>query len=278
MILGVAAAVEGVEPEPGLLPRGALRRGEVLGPGRGRPRRGGIQDDADRRVQAAGAVRAHGEAVAEEEVVGRAVRGGLVAPARGVEPVAVAEEGGAPGLVDGEPAADAVAQRAEEDVRVVGEALRGPALGPAPRLLEGRGQVPVVDRRRGLDAGLEEGVGQAAVVVEAGLERPARAGRLDARPGDGEAVRADAEASEELDILGPAAVGVAGEVAGHAPEHGPGPAAEVVPYRPAAAVRRGRALDLVGGGRRAPEEARGEAHPFTAPPDTPFVICLRKAT
>ena len=72
--------------------------------------------------------------------------------------------------------------------------------GPAAGVLERLRQIPVVERDEGLDAGLEQPVDEPVVEVEAGgVDLPAP-GREDARPGDREAVGAEAEPLHQLDV------------------------------------------------------------------------------
>src|SRR3712207_7768821 len=64
-------------------------------------------------------------------------------------------------------------------------------------LLEGVGEVPVVERHPRFDPVLEQLVDQPAVEVQARLRDRAATGRLDARPSDGEAVGAQAPVGHE---------------------------------------------------------------------------------
>ena len=95
---------------------------------------------------------------AQERVEGR---GG---PARGRR--AVAERREDVRLVEDDPVRHAVGERLDHRRGVVGEAVRGVAVGPAAGVLERLRQVPVVERREGPDAGGEERVAEPAVVVE----------------------------------------------------------------------------------------------------------------
>ena len=141
-----------------------------------------------------GAHRRHRQAVAEQQVVGGADRRRLVVAARRVVPGGVAEERRAPRLVERGPGGDAVAEAVVDRGGVLGEARRGVARRPAAGVLQRLGQVPVVQRDPRLDAG-----GRAARRRAGSRSRgrrswsgPASVG-LDARPGDREAVGADAE-------------------------------------------------------------------------------------
>src|SRR5262249_16697376 len=108
------------------------------------------------------------------------------------------------------------------------------------------------------DAGGEERVDQPIVKVEP--LRVHRAGPLgdDARPGDAEAVRLEAERLHDRDVLFPAVVMVAGDVAALVLPDRARLLAAHAPARRALAVGGRRAFDLVRGGRRAPDEVLRE--------------------
>src|SRR5690606_17249014 len=97
------------------------------------------------------------------------------------------------------------------------------------------------------------------VEVEALLVRLARAFRKDARPADGEAigVGADVVLHQRNVFLVPVIV-IVGDVAGVAVLDVAGRVRVRVPDRLALAVLVPRALDLIGRGGRAPEEAGGK--------------------
>src|SRR6185312_14825481 len=138
---------------------------------------------------------------------------------------------------------------------VLDEGVDGLAGGPAAGVLERLRQIPVVERDEGLDAGFEEPVGEPVVEVEAGHVDVPAAGREHARPGDREAVGAEAEPLHELDVARPAVVVIAGHGTVAAVGDGAGTRGEAVPDRLAAALDGGGAFDLVGGGGGSPEEA-----------------------
>ena len=102
--------------------------------------------------------RLHG---AERQAVGaihrmhRAQEVGQAATARCVDSHQVPARGEDVGLVEDHPVRDPVAQGSCHPLRVVGEAARQVALGPAAGVLQGLGQVPVVERREGPDARVE---------------------------------------------------------------------------------------------------------------------------
>ena len=105
----------------------------------------------------------------------------------------------------------------------------------------------MVEGGRGRDAVPGELVEQRAVIVQAPLVDRAPAAGLDPRPGDGEAVGAQAEGGEQGHVLAVAMIGVAGDVAGVAAADLAWRMAEGVPHRGTAAVGGRRSLDLVGG-------------------------------
>lgn len=109
---------------------------------------------------------------------------------------------------------DAIAERADDDRRVVGKARRGVALGPTAGVLQGLRQVPVVERRERPNAGGERRIDQPFVVVEPLRVGRAAAVRLDPRPGDRKTVALQSELLQQRDVVGVAVVAVAGNVAG----------------------------------------------------------------
>src|SRR6185503_19917782 len=125
-----------------------------------------------------------------------------------------------------------------------------------------------------VDPALTETLDQAAVEIEPALVGRSAAVGLDPGPGDREAVGAQAERGDQVEILAPAVVVLAGRVAGVAVVHLPRRVRETVPDRLAAAVGRGRTLDLERRCRRAPGEVLGKGHPCTAPFTVPPTICF----
>ena len=130
--------------------------------------------------------------------------------------------------------------------------------GPAAAILERLRQVPVVERDERLDAVREQLVDEAVVEVEAGGVHAAAALGEDPRPRDREAVGVETERAHQADVVAIAVVGVARDAAVVAVEDLPGRRREAVPDALAAAVLGHRALDLVGGGRGAPDEPVGK--------------------
>ncbi len=179
----------------------------------GRVHRGEVVDDADLGVGSGGADRLRGQAVAQQQVVRGTDGGRQIGPARGHLAFEVADPGRAGRLVEGGPVGDAVAEAFGHDRGVGGEVLGRLALGPAAAVLEGLGQVPVVEGDGGGDARLQEAVHQLVVEREAlGVDRAVAAGEHPG-PGDGQPVGVGAELAHQADVLAPAVVVVAGDVA-----------------------------------------------------------------
>src|SRR5215831_4034156 len=129
---------------------------------------------------------------------------------------------------------------------------------PAAEVLERGRQVPVEDRQHRRDAGLEQAVQEPVVEAEPGLVHRARACREHPTPRDREPIRAEPERVHERDILAPASVVIAGDVAGRAAPGATGRVRKPVPVAGPGAVSERRALDLIGGSRCAPQESGGE--------------------
>ena len=178
----------------------------------GRPDRRVVVGAADRR--GAGAAQLdRGAAVGQQQVVGGREAVEEQRLAGGVGAHAVAEDRGDVGLVDRDPVLDAVGEPLAHDGGVLGEPVDGVAVEPAAVVLERLRQVPVVERDHRLLAVLEEGVDEAVVERQPLLVGRPAPGRLDARPGDREAVAARAELLHQRDVLVDPVVVVAGDLA-----------------------------------------------------------------
>ena len=177
---------------------------------------------------------------------------------RGHPALEVADPGRAQRLVDGEPVLHPVAERRADHAGVLGQRVGGVPGRPAAAVLQHLRQVPVVDGDERPDTGLQQRVDQPVVEGQPGRVDRAGAVREHPRPGDGEPVRPDAELAHQRDVLGPAVVVVAGDVAGVAVVDGAGHPAERVPDRRGSPVLGRRALDLVRGGGHAPDEVPAE--------------------
>ena len=85
-----------------------------------------------------------------------------------------------------------------------------------------------------------------------------RARRQDARPGGREAVGVEAAARQPFDILGPAVIVIAGDIAGVVALYPARRVGKNIPDALAAPVGIDRSLDLIARGRGAPDEVGGE--------------------
>ena len=156
--------------------------------------------------------------------------------ARCMDAALVAEEGLAPRLVDGDPVRDEVAEHVDRAGCELREPQGGVTAGPAARVLEDLGQLPVVERDERSDAGLPEAFEQRTVERDALRVQSAAAVRLQTRPRDGQPVGGEAQVGHQRHVLGPAMVVVAGHVAGVAAGRLAGRVGEGVPDGRASAV------------------------------------------
>src|SRR5919112_5968995 len=113
------------------------------------------------------------------------------------------------------------------------------------------------------DVPLPQALDEPPVEVEALPVGGAASLRLNPWPSDGEAVGSYAQAPHEFEVFFEAVVVVAGDVAGVAVQDVAWRMREGIPDRGSAPVLVYGALDLVGGGRGAPQEAFRKVH---APP------------
>ena len=162
-----------------------------------------LSDDAEI-LDAVGAQRIDRGAVGIEHMVHGAGGGAQVAIAGRVDAEQMAEDRDAPRLVDGGGGVQTVAEILGDKRGIVGEPAGDVAVHPAALVLQGAGQVPVVERRERLEAALEHAVDQAVVEVDARLVDGARAFRDQARPGEGKAVAVKAAVADQVEVLGPA--------------------------------------------------------------------------
>ena len=187
---------------------------------------------------------------------GERIRLGLAA--RRVVPPAVPDPGDDPRLVVRDPVGDAVAEARRDGLDVLGERIDRVAHGPAARVLEHLRGVPVEERHVRRDAVAEQLVDEPVVEVEPGRVDAAPALGQDARPGDREPERVEAELAHQRDVVAVAVVEVARDRAVVAVPDLAGRGAEPVPDAFAAAVFARRAFDLVRGGCGAPDEVGWE--------------------
>jgi hypothetical protein len=224
----------------------------------------GLEVDHESGLSGAGCTQClHPRSVRAHDVVRRDRRLEEVAVARGEDPVQVPAVRHDPRLVDRRPHRHPVAECAAHDVGVVGEPAGDVAIEPAAAVVEGCGEIPVIEGRVRGDAACEERVDQSRVEVESLVVDGASARGDDAGPGDAEAVGVEAKGRHELDVGCIAPVVVAGDVAGLAGDRQPGRMREPVPDARACAVGQRRSFDLIGGRRGAPQKVRGEKAGFT---------------
>jgi hypothetical protein len=197
--------------------------------------------------------------VGEVEMVDGGEREDRVGAARCVRAAGVAEVGAAPRLVQRDEQRHPVPERGGHDAGVLPEALRGRPCRPAARVLQGLREVPVVEGDGRGDPRGQQRVDQRRVerqpLVVDGAERVGGHLRGDPGPGHREPVRRQTQGGHERDVVGVAVVVVVGDVAGVAVRDEAGRVREGVPDRRRAPALGDGALDLVGRGRCAPEEA-----------------------
>jgi len=184
----------------------------------------------------------------QHAVLTQAQTGGVIAQA-------VTEDGGHVGLVQHHPVLDPVTQAAHGDAGILGErAEHRPAL-PAATILERLRQIPVIQAGHGPDARRQQRIHQPVIEIQTlGVHRAVAIGH-DARPRQREAIGVEARRPHQRHVLGIAVVMVAGGGGGAAVLNAPG-LAKAVPDVAATPVLGQRALDLIGRGRGAPQEAR----------------------
>lgn len=116
----------------------------------------------------------------------------------------------------------------------------------------------MVKRRIGLDAARLAAIDEAVVEIQPLLVDRPETIRNDARPGDGETIGLDTHVLDEIEILLPAIIMIAGNIAIVTLEDMARHIAEGVPDGGLAAIRLRGAFDLERGGRDAEQEIAGE--------------------
>src|SRR5271155_2662817 len=162
------------------------------------------------------------------------------------------------GLVERRPVLDAVAQPPGNDSRIVSELTGDVAVHPPAAILQRLRQIPVVEAKPGSNPAGDESIDQAVVKIEAAVLDRAGAGRQNTRPRGREPIGVEAAAREPFDVLDPAVIVVASDIAGVAPLHPPRRVRIDIPDALAAAVLLDRTLDLIARRRGAPDETRGK--------------------
>ena len=172
--------------------------------------------------------------------------------------VKIAPVGDHPGLVQRGPHLHAIIERAEEHVRVVREPIRDLGVEPPAQAVERGGKVPVVQRRHGFDARLEQTVHEPVVKIEPPRIDCSSSLREHAAPGDAEAIRGQAQLAHQRNVLREAAIVVAGDVAVVSARNAPWRVAEAVPDARSRPVGQRRSLDLIRRSRRSPKKVGGK--------------------
>src|SRR5689334_13976084 len=106
---------------------------------------------------------------------------GPVSQARSVRSLVPPEECGTPRLIVGDPVMHAVAELAADDIGELGEFRDGVAMTPAAPLLQTLRQIPVIQRRPGLEPAGEHSIDESGIEIEALGIGCARAVGQDAR-------------------------------------------------------------------------------------------------
>lgn len=168
--------------------------------------------------------------------------------ARGKVARVVAEDGAAPGLVEGDPVlalGNGLEHGAGIVLKVEGELFT--VQKTAVALVETIGKIPVEEGDKGGNTSLEQVIDKLDIVVDALLVDGvvATTNGDDARPGDGEAVGGGAERLEEVNVLLGAVVRVAGDGTRAAIGDLTGDVAESIPDRGATAVGVDSTLNLI---------------------------------
>ena len=181
--------------------------------------------------------------------------------------VAVAQEGGALGLVEGHVLSDLPLEPPGHDAGVAAKGGHDVPVQPAALVLEGAGQVPVVEGNHGLDAAGQQLIHQGLIELQALLVDLTVPVGDDPGPADGKAVGLDVVPLHQRHVLLIAVVDVAGRVAGVPVLHVLAAllVAEVVPDIRTLSVLVPRALALVGGAGHPPDKIlRKLAHMVTS--------------
>ena len=162
------------------------------------------------------------------------------------------------GLVEDRPMLHAVAEPPSHHARVICERCGRIAIEPAALLLQRLRQVPMIDAQPRRDAVRDEPIDQALVKVEAARLDRAAARRQNARPRGRKPISGKIAACEQIDIVAPAVIVVAGDIARIAVLHAPRRMGEGIPDAFAASIFVDRAFDLIARRRRAPYKVRGK--------------------
>ena len=212
-----------------------------------------VHGDPDR-VAALCAIGPNRLSMREEQVLRDARALGQVATPRCQGPFYITTLHHDPRLVQGDPQLDAITERAVEQTGVVREPVGDVAVRPSPPFIQGHRQVPVIKGYYRRDAVIQQPIHEALVEREPLAVDAAAPLRQHPAPTHAEPIRSQAELPHQAHVVRKAPVVVTGKVAGLAVRDGPGGMGEAMPDARPGAVGQGRALDLIGRGRRAPQE------------------------
>ena len=219
-----------------------------------------VEGDTDLALAAHFAVGAHGQAMGKQQVMGH-LEGDLGSlEARGMLAVLVAQLNDDGRFIMGDPTIDQIAELAETDPGIVFEIMDDAPFQPSALVLEGLGQVPVVQGDRRFDAGGMQGFQQAAIKGHTSLVDGTGALRQDARPGDGEAVGLESQLLHDFNIFLEVMIVIAGLMGGIAIGDLARLGAKTVPDGLALAIGLPSTLDLGGSGGRPPLKTGRELH------------------
>jgi hypothetical protein len=261
--LGGARSVDGRIEELAVHVRVGAPGCGVVGGGVARRELGLEVDHESRLARAGGAQRLHPRAVRAHDVMRGERRLEQIAVTRGEDAVQITPVRHYPGFVDRRPHRDPVAECAADDVGVIGKPAGDVAIEPAAAVVEGRREIPVVERGVGRNSAFEQRVDQPRVEVEPFVVDGACALGQDSGPGDAEAIRVKAKVRHERDIGCISPVVIAGDVAGFSRDRQSRRVGEPVPDARPRAVGEWRSFDLIGGRRGTPQEIGGEEAGFT---------------
>lgn len=202
--------------------------------------------------------REHRRTVRAHQIVRHARRLEDVAMSRSEAAVHVASVHHYPRLIERGPHRNPITEYSSDRLCVFGEPIGDVAIEPAAAIIERRGKIPVVECRERNDVVREQRVDETLVEREAlGVHSSGSVGKH-SRPRDAEAIGAESEAGEKRNVLVPTLVVIAGDVTGRVAMNKPGRVAEAMPDARTGAIGEGRAFDLIGRRRGAPEKARRE--------------------
>ena len=179
-------------------------------------------------------------------------------PARRKSTRSITHEGYRPRHVKGCPDRDSITEMLGENAGIVCEVVGEIPVWPASTIFERLRKIPVIHRAPRPDAGLKQGIDEAAVVIQPFHVWGAGPGGLNAWPRDRKALALLIESLGHCDVLRIEVVLIAGNVACHPTSYFPGCMSESVPYRFAFAILIPRAFYLVGGRCGAPEKSLGK--------------------